>query len=645
MGVEYLDIRKAAKILNCTERHVRRICEKGVLSGSIKSDRWKIPVTASAKLTGIKTPDEMLSSEELLDVPAGKRKEAFRRLGMIRNFEKFSASFVHNGGTRTEAMKIYASKHHIGKRSLERWIAHYRQQGLLGLVDTRGGGAFFCQIISPDAFELFKSMYLTQQRLSLKTCWQNICYVNRTEDKGWKIPSLQYMYKYVPGQIPLFAQVLHREGLAAYEAKCAPYVQVDPDSIRPGQVWVGDHSQFNCWVRHRGKWIRPWITAWMDMRSRIIVGYHIAASPNQTTILLAMKRGIEKHGPPETVKIDNGRDYDSELWTGTTKAKRKVLNRGYIDEQMVAGIYSLMDIAVSFAIPYHPQSKPIERFFDTLDRQFTKTIKTYCGKDSERKPDYLNDLLRSEKTIQGFYDIKSFTGIVGQYIKAYNNTAHTGVGMDGRSPAEVMATRESRRVLAEGVLDLLMRVWSGELTVSKNGVKFKGMWYGQYNTELLMYQGKKVRVAYDPDDLRALYIYDAVTLKLITLAEQNQLVCYGSPVGEESLREAMRQKAKAVKIARQFRDSRLTANTDLTSLTIKAMQEGKKEEKPTEKYTSLRPVRTLLDDQVRDHKRAEVLKAVKKAAGAESLGAVLDMDFTLLSRKKNKYAEVKLFNE
>ncbi len=140
-------------------------------------------------------------------------------------------------------------------------------------------------------------------------------------------------------------------------------------AVAAGQIFVGDHHMFNCWVWNRGRWVRPWITAWGDFRSRAIVGFYITEAPNQTTIMRAFKRAIEIYGPPDSVKIDNGKDYDSEMWTGITKAKRRALKKGYLDEMLVAGIYAMMDIGVSFAIPYHPQSKPVERFFDTMDRQ------------------------------------------------------------------------------------------------------------------------------------------------------------------------------------------------------------------------------------------------------------------------------------
>lgn len=646
MNNGFVDIRKAARLLGRSERDIRRQCVERKLPGAIKSkSTWKIPVSADVRLQGFTGPKDLLNSTELLDIPAGKREDAIGRVGLIQEFEKFARSFVGGDiGGRVEAVKIFAKRADMGARTLQRWLNKYKDGGLLGLVDTRGGGKFISQMISPEAFEYFKSLYLTQQQLTKKMCWQMICHINKSEEKGWKIPSYNYMIQYVHKSIPLCVEVLHREGLAAYEAKCAPYIQSDPDSVQPGQVWVGDHHQCNCWVRYRNKWVRPWLTAWLDMRSRTMVGWHINAGPNQTTVLQAMKRGLVKYGPPDTVKIDNGKDYDSEMWTGTTKVRRrKAVRAGYIDEPMVAGIYAMMDVGASFAKPYHPQSKNIERFFDTFDTQFVKAMPTYCGKDSARRPDGLFDKFKSERYIAAAMSLEQFAELVDEYAKGYNARGHTGDGMNGESPDEVMATRQSRRVVGDGVLDLLLRVWSGELIVRKNGVNFKKMWYGQYDMNLLTIQGKKVRVSYDPDDMRRVYVYDAVTLKLVTIADQNELIRWGDPVSDEALRDAMRSKARAVKAIKGYRDKRLTASMDLPTLAIRALAEGKREAKKPTHQPNIRPVATPLDGQVVAHEKLEVMKTVRKAVGSERT-EVLDIDFTILN-KKTTGNQVKLFND
>jgi transposase InsO family protein len=633
-----LTITQAAPKMGMSERHLRRLCIEGKIPGVIKEgDDWSLPATADARLAE-KTESVPYGIDEIAGVSAKKREAALRRLAVVKRFEQFASACIREGGTRKQALAVFSQKEDVPQRTLERWIERLRKEGIIGLVDGRGGLALD-DAISPEVFELFKSLYLDERKPSVKTCWQNIRYINSRENRGWRIPKLGAMYSIIKRTIPLPVQVLHRDGLEAYEARCAPYIEINPDSIEPGAVWVGDHSQFNCWVQHRNRWIRPWVTAWQDMRSRTIVGWDINSGPNQSTILLAMKRGVESYGPPDSVKIDNGRDYDSEMWTGTTKARRKALRKGYIDERMVAGIYAMMGVAVSFAIPYHPQAKRIERFFDTLDQQFTKTLKTYCGRDTESRPDALADYLKSDKALRESHTLESFAEAAGRYIEIYNNSVHIGAGMEGQTPLQVLNSRASRRVMVEGVADLLLRTWSGELTVGKNGVRFHDMYYGQFNNELLICQGKKVRVSYDPDDIRSVHVYDAATMKLITIAEQNHLVNYGSAVGEEDLRLAMREKAKAVKMVKSYCDSQLTANMDLTSLTLRALEEGT-QAPGTESAEAIRPVKTAMDSQVREHARQHAVKAVRKAAGAEGTRTVLDIDFDALKRQPEKIIDL-----
>jgi len=637
MTERFFTIKEAAERMGLSIRYICQLCSRGMLPGAVKKNgKWLIPATAHPKLA------EPADNYNLpaIDIPQSKKDEAFRRAGIIEAFVRFAAEAVKNKIGLTEALRAYALQHNIAVRSLERWLAAYRTKGVEGLIDTRGKKGNPAAI-SEDAFELFKSMYLTQQRLSVKLCLQNVDFTNKNEKRGWQIPLLAAMYKIIKREIPLPVQVLHREGMAAYTAQCEPYILIDYNTIEPGAVWVGDHSQLNCWVRHRGQWVRPWITAWEDMRSRLITGWRICASPNQTTIMLAFKRGIEKYGPPESVKIDNGKDYDSELFTGTTKKKRRLLRKGYLDEPLMAGLYAMMGIGVSFSIKYHPQSKPIEPWFNTLDCQFIKTIPTYCGKDTQRRPEELAEQMNNERFIAEAYDLNSIAELVSQYIEVYNKSAHSGRGMDGRSPTQVFAARRSQRVLTDGVLDLIMGVWSGELTVGKNGVQFRGLWYGQYDATLLMHQGKKVRLKYDPDDISKVNVYDAVTMRLITIAEQAQLIAYGA-TDETALRTGMAEKAGARKLLRQFCDKQLTANMDLPSLTIRAMKANQKDV-PEPDVRSLKPVRTVFDSQVREHQRQQVVKAVRKASGGAP-DVVLDMDFDLLKPEKNN-GGVKLWDE
>ncbi len=618
--------------MNMSESRVRQMCRSGKLRGAKKTAGiWALPLRGDPRLSDIYFPEHLTKQIDPSAIAGEKKDQALKRLGLVKQFEKFSAQLVRSGKNRTDAVKIFCKQEGISQGSLYRWIRDYRRDGLEGLIDNRGG-RYRDDIITEEAFEYFKSLYLDEKRLSLRQCLIMVEHLDKRHSKGWKIPSLSSMRRLVKDRIPKAVLVRYREGKEAYEAKCAPYIQTDIDSIEPGDIWVGDHHQFNCFIRHRGKWVRPWLTAWQDSRSRAVVGFYVSTSPNQTTILQATRRAIVKHGPPSMVKIDNGRDYDSQMWTGVTKAgrkKRRALDAGYIDETHFTGLYGLMGIDVSFAQPYHPQAKKVERFFDTLDMQFTKTFDTYCGKHSRVKPEKLQELLKAERAIKNANNLETFEQLLGEYIEVYNNSAHSGEGMNGQTPNEVLSSRVSVRRLADGVLDLLTRVWTGELKVGKNGIRIHGVYYGQYDAALMQYQGRVVRASYDPDDMSRVWVYCAGKMEFVAIAEQAQLVGYGSKVDEEDLRKALRQKAKAKKFVSDAVNKRLTASSDLTRLAIMSARDRTREAESDDVQKNIKPVRTPLDGQVTRHRRREIQRAVKKAAGAEGTTHIIDLDIPI----------------
>ena len=639
---EYITIERAAKLLGQNEGTVRRKCIFGRFAGAKKiKGAWLVPITAHEKLRQL---DHLVGADDLSHLPIHKRDAALKKLGLINQCEEFSAAFVRSSssGGRRQAIQIFAARNNVGFRTLYNWLGSYRKYGLMGLVDSRGTADISEPMFSPEAANELLSMFLTPRKLSLKQCYLNILYINKQYNKGWQIPGLRAVYNWVEKKVSKPVIILHRDGQKAYEETCAPYIQKDLSDVSPGEIWVGDHYQFNFWIRYKNTWVRPWLTHWMDMRSRCEVGWYINPNPNQTTVLIAMRGGIEKYGPPDGVKIDNGKDYDSQMWTGVTKQERR---KGILDEFLVSGIYGMMNINVSFAIPYNAKAKPIERLHYTIDEQFSKTIETYCGNKPENKPENLNELLERQDIIDRAYNFDSLTEIFGRWVEVYNNTKHGGVGMEGRSPNQTMAMRVSKRVISKEILDMLMCVWSGKLTIGKNGVRFKGMLYGQYEARLLQNFGKAVRVSYNPHDLRQVTVYDADSLQRLCIAEQNELIKYNSPVDDEALREGMRNKAKVARYHRNWNNVRDDQFTDLTDLTIKAQMEASvKDETSSAPTPALRPVKTPLDLHLDEHLQEKKQKILRKAAGAENT-KVIDIDLYSLTEPKQEKRNLKLFEK
>ncbi|MFA5187017.1 MAG: transposase domain-containing protein [Patescibacteria group bacterium] len=632
---ETLDITTAASLLGVTTRRARQMCESGKLVGAVNRGRgWEIPRTAHAMFYDAARTGG--SADALSGIAKHKRQAALSRLGLVAAAERFIAAAIRSGGSRRQAMAAFCRDADVSVRSMQRWMSDYRKDGIAGLIDGRGAGSTGPEI-SADAWNEFLSLYLDLRRPSVRQVYDIVCFKNQQQGLQWRIPSLRRVQQMVCERVPKPVLILHREGQAAYDEQCAPYIETDLDAVEPGAVWIGDHHQCDCWVQYRGKWIRPWLTAWEDMRSRTIVGWKLTDSPNATTILLAFRHGCERFGPPEAVKIDNGKDYDSELFTGTTKQRRRLQVK--LDTENVSGLYALMNISVSFSIPYHPQSKAIERWFDTLEGQFVRTMPTYCGKDTQRRPEDLFDYLKTSRALDEAMELDEFGELIGQYIEVYNNTAHSGRGMNQATPMSVMASRSGRRMVDADSLGLLCQVWT-KAKVGKNGVTVRGITgYGQYDPLLHQYFGRDVRCTYDPDDMETVRVFDANTYQYITTAAQQPFAGY--QVGEDDIRKQTAAKARARKVVKQFKPAAKIANTSLTHLAVAAALS--RTQPPSDETTmpALRPVATVMDGQATVIGRVERTRRLKRAVGAE--GTTRDIELNLdMMRSSPADAEIDL---
>ena len=222
-------------------------------------------------------------------------------------------------------------------------------------------------------------------------------------------------------------------------------------------------------------------------------------------------------------------------------------------------------------------------------------------------------------------DLDEFTAAFAGYIEVYNNTPHSGRGMNGQTPMQVMRQRTSRRAMAEGVMELLLRNWTKEITVGKNGVKVNGIGYGRYDAALLMHQGRKVRCTTSAEDIQQVSVYDAHSYQLLAIATANGQLGYGAAANADDLREATAQKTRAKRTVRQYRPAAKIAASDLTSLTIAAMRDRTRDDRRPESPAAIQPVATVMDQNVTLHRKLSNRRTVRRAAGAEGVRQVIDL--------------------
>jgi hypothetical protein len=153
-------------------------------------------------------------------------------------------------------------------------------------------------------------------------------------------------------------------------------------------VWCGDQHQLDLMVINPdrdGQLDRPWVTAFMDMRTRALVGWHISFDHNSDTNIFAFIHGVRpkvhpifEHlcGLPDRVYVDNGKDYRS------TRFELACDRNG---------------VAITHAKVRNAKAKPVERFFGTLCLQFSQGFETYLGNRPGNRTERTQELVKEHE--------------------------------------------------------------------------------------------------------------------------------------------------------------------------------------------------------------------------------------------------------
>jgi hypothetical protein len=170
--------------------------------------------------------------------------------------------------------------------------------------------------------------------------------------------------------------------------------------------------------------------------------------------------------------------------------------------------------------------------------------------------------------------------------------------MDG-VPAEVWkANLVTKRTAPADVLELLLWPRFGPLTIGRNGVCHKGLWYGQ--SDLIGRQGEKVYVRVNPEDLSSVRVYDLAG-KIICVANANRRV--PAITRDEDLRAAIAEKKRISRTLREAARQGPRMYHDLTDLTIEAaMARNAAAGKPDPQTSApavLKPIRSAHEEELK----------------------------------------------
>ena len=439
--------------------------------------------------------DTQTPTDAWQNLPEASRNKSYDILLIVNRVRELLARTPHN--EKTPALKAYAASINYDHRSLYRYCK--RANKALVAAQKTGDDTIMAQILAlapkygrnKDRVTAFDknaviyafTLFATQQQKNMSDVYHQT--VSMAAEKNWQIGTYASLCNYLK-KLDNATATLAREGKKVFEADCLLKILRDYDKIEPNFMWCGDHHIFDVFVKlpdGKGGWSykRPWLTSWLDMRSRALMGWCISFAPNSRTIAMALAHAIaDKNDPafpqcgiPASVYIDNGKDYRAKYLNGEEIEIGSIdypdiierfaalgIDPFYIDLEFdpeqnawvkkhgdkllqvkgvrVGGVYARLNIHQRYATAYHPWAKPIERFHRTIVQSFSRDLPGWCGSGHEQRPEKLTFELKSGRTILTIDEFcERFYGWV---VNKYHKTEHRGHGMDGRTPDEVFTS-------------------------------------------------------------------------------------------------------------------------------------------------------------------------------------------------------------
>ena len=427
--------------------------------------------------------------------------------------------------------------------TLNRWRKLYKEGGKNALM-TGYGKRKGQSIIEDDVFSVFYSVYAKEGKVSTKTAWiiARGYYTEHYEGECPSLSTFEYRLKHDPN-ISEQEIYFNRHGASAYNRKYGYYIERDLSKLIAGQCAVGDHMQFDLMVRMPdGKVVRPWLTAWIDMKSRRFLGWcsHPEA-PNSSHIFQSFYHMADRCGLPEVLYLDNGRDYRSKDFAGG--------RRRYSDEdkeRITSCLTGDLGIEVTFALPRNAQAKVIERRFRDHHDKFERLFKGYTGTNIAYKPEALNEQVKKQEVLS--WD--RFLELLEQFLETLDRVPFGAKAHFSKlSPVEIWnADNPALRRVSKDSLALFCMRSSRPIKVGRAGVKDPDLKVTYWAPELEAIKGQPVYLRRDPANYSEAWVF-SIKDELICLAELTEGIdpLCKTPESKAQLAERMARKRQEVK--------------------------------------------------------------------------------------------------
>jgi putative transposase len=394
----------------------------------------------------------------------------------------------------------------VSARTLQRWLATFRQHGWWGLLPAS---------VEPQLTEIGNDVAAVLGLYHSKDAqFRNLsaAAIHVTKQLGREYDSWKQLYAKARRALPKVNRIdLIKARHSGSEAKALlPHKRRDTSVLKPLDVWLIDGHTFKAKVRHpdHGAPFAPELTAVIDAATRKICGWSVALSENVIAVGDALRHAVGNDGIPAIIYSDNG--------AGET-AKQ-------IDCP-ITGVIARLGSEHRTGIPGNPQARGlIERSWSSFAIKCARQFGSYQGKDVNagtlRKA--ASDLAKEQRAIKRAESTgeviqlshkapswKQFVDAVERAVHEYNTEhrhrslpKHTGGPHAGKhmTPAEAWdAMLDTEHQFKLSALELRMLFMPALLRTAKRGeVQFLNQVY--FSRELMAVDGEQVRVHYDIHD-------------------------------------------------------------------------------------------------------------------------------------------------
>ncbi|MGP1597816.1 Mu transposase C-terminal domain-containing protein [Peptoanaerobacter stomatis] len=528
-------------------------------------------------------------------------------------------------GSINMRLKQSGNNMRVTATTLYRKLAYYENNDLEGLVDKRGGHNKGKSSIPSEIWNAFLFYYLDDRRPTLSDTYKTVI--------DWTcefypqflhiIPSEMTFRRHLKEDIPESVVTYMRYGEKAVKDKCLPYIERLYDDLKVNDVWVTDNHTLDIQSGYDDRdGLRLYITAFMEAKSGIIVGWNITDNPSINSTIFALRDGIIRTGTvPKIIYSDNGSEFMSYDFGG--RGNRSQKKEKCIDYSMT--ILGRLGIELKIAQVRNARAKPIERFFLDFKNHISKMITTYTGGNITERPESLKKRIKNNEVP---YD-SEIRLLINDMVELENIAMYGGSERryKGLSKIEVYNKCVKDSVMtkiSESELNLMLMRSETIQKVKRKGVKVRisgeDIWFSSEDSWLMF--GKEVYVRYDPTNLSTARIYDKDDRYIATWEVERTLMLAFMENDVDALSDANEKLAKIRKSVKSyakdmFANMKAETKIDMLDIKIRKFHELKASGKIVLEESNVFEIKQSKDSM-------DLKKAVKKT-GTDEQAVIIDI--------------------